>query len=109
MNKSDLIRILAEEASINEVEAEKTVNVFFNSITEALTEGSRAELRGFGSFLVKSYSPYKGRNPRTGDPVQVKPKKLPVFKPGRELQAQVDYPGESRYQDILDKKLAKKR
>jgi len=70
--------------------ARDTVNLFFESIKEALQEGDRVEIRGFGSFLVKNYDGYTGRNPKTGVRVEVQPKKLPVFRPGRELKSLVD-------------------
>ena len=59
---------------------------FFDSIKQALNDGGRVELRGFGSFAVKNYESYTGRNPKTGIQVEVKPKKLPFFRPGRELK-----------------------
>ena len=70
--------------------ARETVNLFFNSIKDAVNNGDRVEIRGFGSFAVKKYDAYTGRNPKTGDKVQVKPKKLPVFRPGRELRDMVN-------------------
>jgi len=66
--------------------ARETVNLFFNSIKDALQGGDRVEIRGFGSFSTKQYGEYIGRNPKTGEKVKVKPKKLPVFRPGRELR-----------------------
>ena len=70
--------------------ARETVNLFFNSIKEALQGGDRVEIRGFGSFNVKEYAEYTGRNPKTGVKVEVQPKKLPVFRPGRQLKSLVD-------------------
>ncbi len=70
--------------------ARETVNLFFNSVKEAVRNGDRVEIRGFGSFTVKQYDAYVGRNPKTGDKVQVQPKKLPVFRPGRELRDMVN-------------------
>ena len=72
--------------------ARETVNLFFNSVKEAVRNGDRVEIRGFGSFTVKQYDAYVGRNPKTGDKVQVQPKKLPVFRPGRELRDMVNQP-----------------
>ena len=66
--------------------ARETVNLFFDSIKDALKTGDRVEIRGFGSFNIKEYEGYTGRNPKTGDRVEVKPKRLPVFRPGRELR-----------------------
>ncbi len=70
--------------------ARETVNLFFDSIKATLAAGDRVEIRGFGSFHVKEYEGYTGRNPKTGENVQVDPKKLPVFRPGRELKNLVD-------------------
>ncbi len=70
--------------------ARETVNLFFNSIKEAVKEGDRVEIRGFGSFSTKNYDEYVGRNPKTGERVKVRPKRLPVFRPGRELREMVD-------------------
>ncbi len=70
--------------------ARETVNLFFDSIKEALKGGDRVEIRGFGSFHVREYEGYTGRNPKTGARVEVQPKKLPVFRAGRELKAMVD-------------------
>jgi integration host factor subunit beta len=70
--------------------ARETVNLFFDSIKESLAAGDRVEIRGFGSFHVKEYAGYTGRNPKTGVSVEVLPKKLPVFRVGRELRVMVD-------------------
>jgi len=70
--------------------ARETVNLVFNSIKEYLQAGDRVEIRGFGSFHVKEYAEYTGRNPKTGAKVEVQPKKLPVFRAGRELKEMVD-------------------
>ncbi len=86
MNKSELIRTLAERKDLSWDEASLIVNIFFDSIKEALKEGRRVEIRGFGSFKVKEYKGYKGRNPSTGEEVDVKPKKLPFFRVGKELK-----------------------
>jgi len=100
LKKSALIERLVEEmASFTDGEtsskvktdtARETVNLFFGSIKEALKSGDRVEIRGFGSFHVKEYEGYTGRNPKTGVSVQVQPKRLPVFRPGRELKTMVD-------------------
>ncbi len=100
MKKSALIEKLAhemdtfteEETSIRDKTniARKTINLLFDSIKESLAVGDRVEIRGFGSFNVKEYKGYTGRNPKTGVKVEVKPKKLPVFRAGRELRNLVD-------------------
>ncbi len=70
--------------------ARETVNLFFNSIKDAVKAGGRVEIRGFGTFSTKDYGEYIGRNPKTGEKVKVNPKRLPVFRPGRELREKVD-------------------
>lgn len=91
MNKATLVDVLKKEADITKAEAEKAVNIFFDEISKALKNGDRAEIRGFCSFFVKNYKGYVGRNPKTGESVEVKPKKLPFFKCGRVLKKRVDY------------------
>lgn len=91
MNKSNLVEKLAAEALIPQTQAEQVVSIFFDSIADGLLENDRAELRGFGSFKIKDYGGYTGRNPKTGAVIQVPPKKLPFFKVGRDLKARVDY------------------
>ncbi|MBQ9452556.1 MAG: integration host factor subunit beta [Desulfovibrio sp.] len=86
MNKSELARVLALQADIPENEATLYVDVFFYQMRRAMLDGNRVEIRGFGSFKIKDYAPYTGRNPKTGELVDVKPKKLPFFKAGRELK-----------------------
>ena len=80
MNKSELIEEFAKEMGITIRDADVCVNVLFNSIADALAKGGRVEIRGFGSFKVKEYKPYSGRNPKTGKPIKVRGKKLPYFK-----------------------------
>ena len=86
MNKSELIKNLAEENDISTDEAAMVVNIFMNSIKEALRQGDRVEIRGFGSFKLKDYGGYIGRNPKTGEVVEVEPKRLPFFRSGKELK-----------------------
>ena len=90
MNKSDLVVVLSRETELTFKKAEDVVNIVFNGMTNALAEGDRVEIRGFGSFKVKKYKEYTGKNPKTGEPVKVKPKKLPFFKCGKELKERVD-------------------
>ncbi|MBL7204299.1 MAG: integration host factor subunit beta [Desulfobacteraceae bacterium] len=90
MNKSDLIEALSEGEDLTKTKAEEVVNLFFGEMTNALVAGNRVEIRGLGSFKVKSYDGYKGRNPRTGKQIKVKPKKLPFFRCGKELKERVD-------------------
>ena len=82
MNKS----ALADQANISLDEATLVVNTFVDSMKDSLLEGGRVEIRGFGSFKVKEYGSYAGRNPRTGEKVAVEPKRLPFFRAGKELK-----------------------
>jgi integration host factor subunit beta len=86
MNKSELIRALAEKEGISLDEAAHVVNTFFETIKDRLKQGKRVEIRGFGSFKIKEYPGYEGRNPSTGETVQVKPKRLPFFRVGKDLR-----------------------
>ncbi len=86
MNKSELIRNLAEQSNISVEEAALVVNIFVDCMKNALLDGGRVEIRGFGSFKMKEYSSYSGRNPRTGCSVEVAPKRLPFFRAGKELK-----------------------
>ena len=90
MNKSDLISAIKEKTSLSRKDAEKVIDTFFDTITQSIVSGGRVEIRGFGSFMVKDYKPYIGRNPKTGSQIQVPPKKLPFFKVGKELKEMVD-------------------
>ncbi len=90
MNRSDLINALKEEANLSRKDSEKIVDTFFETITDTLASGERVEIRGFGSFTVKKYKPYTGRNPKTGVQIRVPAKKLPFFKVGKELKEMVD-------------------
>ena len=90
MNKLELISMLKEEAKLSKTEAARVVEIFFESMSNALAEGERVEIRGLCSFYVKEYKSYTGRNPKTGERVKIKPKKLPFFKCGKELKERVD-------------------
>jgi integration host factor subunit beta len=90
MNKSQLIKTLAERLSISIEEATIIVSTFFDSIKEALKAGKRVEIRGFGSFKIKEYQGYTGRNPSSGELVDVKPKKLPFFRVGKGLKEYIN-------------------
>ncbi len=91
MKKSDIIKRLRNETDLTGNEASIVVDTFFNEMAGALAKGDRVEIRGLGSFHVRKYKPYTGRNPKTGEKVKIKPKKLPFFKCGRELKKRVDY------------------
>jgi integration host factor subunit beta len=90
MNKSDLILTLAKETDLPLRKSEEIVNLVFDTMCDALNDGDRIEIRGFGSFMVKDYQGYTGRNPKTGDKIVVDEKKLPFFKTGKELREKVD-------------------
>ena len=90
ITKSELIERLSDTQKLPKGKAELVVNVLFDSMSGALERGERIEIRGFGSFEVRSYKPYEGRNPRTGETVQVKAKRLPFFKVGKELRERIN-------------------
>ena len=91
MNKLELIAALKNEADISKAEASKVVQIFFDDMAAAMAQGDRVEIRGLCSFYVKEYKSYTGRNPKTGEKVAIKPKRLPFFKSGKELKERVDY------------------
>jgi integration host factor subunit beta len=90
MNKIDLIQALKDSNNLSKSEAEAVINLFFDKMADALAKGDRVEIRGLCSFFVKRYGTYTGRNPKTGEKVKIKPKKLPFFKVGKELKERVD-------------------
>jgi integration host factor subunit beta len=90
MNKSQLIETLSRTENLPLKKAEEVVNTVFGDMERALIEGERVEIRGLGSFKVKQYDGYKGRNPKSGEIIEVSPKKLPFFKVGKELKERVD-------------------
>lgn len=91
MNKLELIQAVKDRTGLSKQEASEVVKLFFDSLTEAMINGERIEIRGFSSFFIKEYAGYTGRNPKTGKQVQVPAKKMPFFKPGKELRERVDY------------------
>ena len=93
MTKSDLIEQVATQLNLPKGKAELIINCIFDSMEESLRDGHRIEIRGFGSFEIRRYKAYEGRNPRTGDPVGVHPKRLPFFKVGKELKERVNAGG----------------
>jgi len=90
MLRSELIAKLTEEYDLSQQDVEKAVAVILDEISEALAGGDRVELRGFGTFSVRHREARKGRNPRTGEPVDVAAKAVPFFKAGKELRARVN-------------------
>jgi len=90
VNKSELIEKLAVKSGINVIQSEEIVNLIYKKMKDTMVGGGRIEIRGFGSFVVKEYEAYQGRNPKTGEKIAVPPKKLPFFKVGKELKERVD-------------------
>jgi integration host factor subunit beta len=90
MTKADLIAVIADKLKFPWARAELLVDQVFSCMTQALQEGDGIEIRGFGSFTVRDYKAYEGRNPRTGDTVHVRPKRLAFFKVGKELRERVN-------------------
>ena len=90
MNKFELIQVLKKRTDLTKEEAAEVVEIFFDSLIEALANGDRVEVRGLCSFYAKEYKSYTGRNPKTGERVKVPGKKLPFFKCGKELRERVD-------------------
>lgn len=90
MTKSELIEAVADKLKLPKGKAELIVNIIFDSMEDSLQRGERIEIRGFGSFEVRHYKAYAGRNPRSGEKVEVRPKRLPFFKVGKELKERVD-------------------
>jgi integration host factor subunit beta len=96
MTKADLIAVIEKQANLPHHQAEKIVNICFDSMIQALFDDERIEIRGFGSFANRNYKAYEGRNPKTGKVVKVSPKKVPFFKVGKELKEMVDE-GKDKY------------
>ena len=86
MTKADLVEIVANEVEMTKKDVEQLVEIIFDSITETLNKGEKIELRGFGSFRVRERSARKGRNPKTGEPVDIPAKRVAYFKPGKDLK-----------------------
>ena len=86
MTKAELVEDVAEAAELTKKDAERLVEIVFESIIETLNQGEKIELRGFGSFRVRERGARRGRNPKTGDPVSIPAKRVPYFKPGKELK-----------------------
>ncbi len=91
MIRSELLQALAKDnPGLRGEEVEKAVDVFFDEITQRLAKGGRVELRGFGAFSTRIRDARKGRNPRTGETVDVPGKRVPYFKPGKEMRARLN-------------------
>jgi integration host factor subunit beta len=90
MTKADLITVIADKLKFPRARAELLVDVVFDSMQQSMSRGEKSEIRGFGSFQVRGYRAYRGRNPRSGQVVEVKPKRLPHFKPSKEIAARIN-------------------
>lgn len=90
MTKAELVEKVSERIDLTKKQTEEIVNTIFGSITNSLSEGDKVELRGFGSFRVRSRDARQGRNPKTGETVQIPAKKVPFFKAGKELRGMVN-------------------
>ncbi|MEZ5344444.1 MAG: HU family DNA-binding protein [Pyrinomonadaceae bacterium] len=86
MTKADLVEIVARESEMTKKDVEQLVEIIFDSIVGTLNRGEKIELRGFGSFRVRERSARKGRNPKTGEPVEIPAKRVAYFKPGKDLK-----------------------
>ncbi|MEZ5313033.1 MAG: integration host factor subunit beta [Thermoanaerobaculia bacterium] len=90
MTKADLVEEVARVTQLTKKQAEAIVNLVFQTIVESLRSGRKIELRGFGSFRIRNRGARLGRNPKTGERVEVPPKRIPYFKPGKELKEQLN-------------------
>ena len=90
MNKSDIVELLSKDIDIPLRKTEEIVDKFFETMSNALLSLDRIEIRGFGTFEVREYAGYTGRNPKTGEEKAVLPKKLPFFKPGKDFKEKVN-------------------
>jgi len=90
MTKSKLIEALAAKQNLSTQDAKAIVDTILETMTEALVRGDNVEIRGLGSFQVREYESYTGINPKTGEKIKITPKRLPFFKPGKDLREQVN-------------------
>jgi integration host factor subunit beta len=90
MNKSDLTKFLAKDLDLPWRKSEEIVDTIFDTMAESLLSGDRIEIRGFGSFQIRDYGGYSGRNPKTGEMIVVEPKKLPFFKVGKDFRERLN-------------------
>ncbi len=94
MTKSELIRAVAQRGDVPHAMASRVVNLVFDQMRDALCEQRRVEIRGFGTFQVRQYDGYEGRNPRTRGAIQVRSKSLPVFRAGKEIRERLNSSGD---------------
>ncbi len=95
MKKSDLVELVAQQRNLPRTEVEATVDAFLDVLAVGLTKGERVDIRGFGAFSVRESAARSGRNPRTGETIQIAARKTPVFKVGKELRDRVNGPAVS--------------
>ena len=89
MNKTELVKVVAEQAELTQKDAAKAVDALIETISETLAQGEKIQLIGFGTFEVRDRSARKGRNPQTGEEIEIAASKVPAFKPGKELKEAV--------------------
>ncbi len=90
MNKSALVIQVSEEVNLTKKKVGEVIDIIFETMSQALINGERIEIRGFGNFTVKTYGPYVGKNPKTGEKIRIDSRKLPFFKVGKDLREKVD-------------------
>ncbi len=90
MNKSDLAKQLSIKTNITKKKSNEIIKIIFDSLIDALIDNDRIEIRGFGSFVIREYDTYTGRNPRTGHNIEVQAKRLPFFKVGKDLKEKIN-------------------
>lgn len=90
MNKSTLINVLAEKTDLSKRNSEQFVNLMIDAMISAMTQEDRIEIRGFGSFVIRHYGAYEGRNPKTGKTIGITDKRLPFFKAGKDLLQRIN-------------------
>jgi integration host factor subunit beta len=90
MNKSTLINVLAEKSDLSKRNAEQFVNLMNDAMISAMAQEDRIEIRGFGSFVIRHYGSYEGRNPKTGQTIKITDKRLPFFKAGKDLLSRIN-------------------
>lgn len=90
MNKSTLINVLSEKSDLSKRNAEQFVNLMVDAMISAMSQEDRIEIRGFGSFVIRHYGSYEGRNPKTGQTIKITDKRLPFFKAGKDLLSRIN-------------------
>jgi integration host factor beta subunit len=90
LNRTELSKEISKKTGMSQKEALKYIDIILGSISDAMEKGERVEIRGFGSFIVKKYDQRKGVNPKTGEKITIPSKKLPAFKPGKDLKDKIN-------------------